>query len=87
MVFIKHFISCARCTWTSTLSGSEASAEIKKNPVVSFGLDVWVEETVPSRRARTALSPKQSLVSHEDGGSTFLLTCDKYISYSLASRL
>ena len=66
---------------------AKRQVKLKKNPVVSFGLDVWVEETVPSRRARTALSPKQSLVSHEDSGSTFLLTCDKYISYSLASRL
>jgi len=48
---------------------------------------MWVEETVPTRRARTALSPKESFVSHEEGSRTFLLTFNKYVPYSLASRL
>ena len=85
--FHKTFISSAGCTRTTTLSGSDASAGIRKSSVASFDLDVWVEETVSTRSTRAVLSSKESLFSLEDGNSTFLLTVDKYMPCSLASRL
>jgi hypothetical protein len=56
--FHKTFINSAGCTWTSTLSGSDTSTEIRKNTVARFDLDVWVEEKVSTRRTRAVLSPK-----------------------------